>query len=305
MIAPTSHSSTETTQMRAAYRISILFLIANALGVLVFIYALTQSWSWQLFAMTGVSTAMGAVGAVGAWLSRRGRHQLGATLVIGVTLLGLLISPLLIAGFGLVGGLGVTLMALAVATQTLPQKSVNRVLGISVGAGLLASLLDLLSPSSQLGIPALQVFITFLAGALVLAYVALIVRQFRSYALSTKLIVTLVSITLVSLGALVVLNNVTSGPAIAQQVGTILKGAATSKSLVIANLLDKEVDTLLTLALSNALVDGVETVNAAYTNDPAARRAQIAALDKQWSAAADTDPLIQSRVGNDMAVSLR
>ncbi|HET7090312.1 MAG TPA: GAF domain-containing protein, partial [Anaerolineae bacterium] len=102
-----------------------------------------------------------------------------------------------------------------------------------------------------------------------------------------------------------VLNNATLGPAIAQQVGGILKSTATSRALIIAEALDKEMDTLLTLAMNGVLVDGVETVNAAYASDPAARQDQIAQLDRQWIAAADTDPLIQSRLGNDMAVSLR
>ncbi|HEY4689389.1 MAG TPA: GAF domain-containing protein, partial [Anaerolineae bacterium] len=295
-----------TAQARNAKRISITFFIANNAGVLAFIYYLIfQGWSWQLFVLTVLSAILSGTSAFSLWLNRKGRHRLGIWLMISGMLVELLTAPVLIAGFGLVGGLAVTLVALAIASQTLPQKDTNRVLSLGVAAGLIAGVLDLLAPPTQLVIPALPGFLAGLGGVVVLAYVFLLVRQFRSYALSTKLIVTLVSITLVSLGALAVLNNLTSGPAIAQQVGTILKGAATSKSLVIANLLDKEVDTLHTLALNGALVDGVETVNAAYTNDPVARQAQIAALDKQWSAAADTDPLIQSRVGNDMAVSLR
>ena len=290
---------------RNALRVSVLFTVMTGVTVPVYAYLGLQNQAWQLLAIVGVSLALSGVGALSIRLSRRGRPQTGIRLIIGATIGVLLVVPLLLAGFGLIGGLAVLLITMAIATQTLPQTEVNRVVIASMFAGLLAGVIDLLSPATQLTIPALQAFLAGLAVTLLVAYGFVIVRQFRSYALSTKLIMVLVSITLISLGALAVLNNFTSGPAIAEQVGTILKSAATSRALIIADVLDKKIDTLLTLALNGVLVDGVETSNAAYTTDSIARQDEIAQLDRQWIAAQDADPLIQSRLGNDMAANLR
>ena len=178
MTSPSSHSTepfmppeaqvAETNaQARNAFRINILYFAANAAGVIAFgVYLAWRGWTWQLFAVALLSAVLGAVNVVSAWLARRGRHQLGIQLVIGVSTAAVVLSPLLVAGFGLIAGLAVTLTNLMITTQVLPQKAVNRVLIISIAAGLAAGALDLLSLPTQLVIPAAQIVLTIIGAVL-------------------------------------------------------------------------------------------------------------------------------------------
>ncbi|HLF28769.1 MAG TPA: GAF domain-containing protein [Anaerolineae bacterium] len=265
MTAPNPRLSTETAPPeRNAFRISILYLIVVASSTPVYIYLGLQNGAWQLFVTAGISAILAGVGAVSVWLSRHGRPSTGVWLVIGATIGALLLVPILIAGFGLVGGLAVLLITLGIATQTLSQRDVNIVLAAGVGAGLVAGVVDLLSPPTQLVIPALQVFLSILAVTLTLAYLFLLFRQFRSFALSTKLLIAFLTVTLTSVGAIAAFVNITTRPVFVNSANQALLNAAVQTKTRIDQFISESQEEFKQEA---ALPDVVE-----YLSTPSAQR---------------------------------
>jgi hypothetical protein len=120
--------------------------------------------------VTGIGAVLIVVAAVSVSLVRHGRPQAGVRLLIGASLLAVLIASLLIAGFGLILGLGTILVVLAIALQTLPQKEGNWTLMISVGVAIVAGGVDLWEPVSQLNFPAFYTLILILGGVMILMY---------------------------------------------------------------------------------------------------------------------------------------
>ncbi len=147
------------------------------------------------------------------------------------------------------------------------------------------------------------------AGALFLAYVAIVAPRFHNYSLRTKLIVAFLAVTVLSVGALAFFTERTNRARLTQNVGENLTGVANAKALAVAESLAKHLESLQAFGLSNVVQDRVEAANSAYAGDPAAIQAEIQQLDQQWRAADaandDADPLIRQVVDDDIASELR
>ena len=260
----TSTSEESAPGRNNAVRDSLTFLIAAAIAFLGELYLAIESQAWQVFGLAGIGAVVTGLAARSVRLTRQGRFEAGIWLLIGALLTSVLLTPFLVAGFGLVLGLGTILVVLNIALQTLPQKAANWALLSCVSAAIIAGGLDLLSPPTQLTLPAFQTLILIVGSGIVLFYGAVTVRQFSTFPLTTKLILAFFAVSLAPVGVLAFFNY--------RHTRTVLTEEAQQALLAAVSKTASDVDSFV-----NDQSDAIQTeaqlpVLAAYLKLPAERR---------------------------------
>lgn len=258
-----------------AFRASVLYLVAAAMAVAGELYLARQTGAWQMFAAAGLGGLVTGAALVSVILVRRDRPRLGVWLLIGASLISLLATPFLIAGFGLILGLGTILVVLTVTLQTLPYKEANLALMATVAVAIVAGGLDLLAPATQLNLPAFGTLIGILGGTIVLVYGALTLRRFRVYPLTTKLVLTFLAISLLPLGSLAFFNE--------RHTRTVLTQKAQQALLAAASKTVTDIDTFINNNLEAVRTEAQLPVLASYLSLPAQQRS--ASLEERAVAA--------------------
>jgi anti-anti-sigma regulatory factor/HAMP domain-containing protein len=128
-------------------------------------------------------------------------------------------------------------------------------------------------------------------------------QVFADLPITTKLVVCFLVLIGLAVGALAFFTDSITRPQLTQDIGASLKSEARSRALIVGDVLANRIETLR--AFSHGLEADVEVFNSAYGGEASAIQSQIGALDRQWRAASDTDPLIQSRLTNAIAAKLR
>lgn len=247
-----------------AFRASVLYLVTAVMAVSGELYLAWQTGAWQMFAVAGIGGLVTGVALVSVILVRQGRPRLGVWLLIGASLISLLATPLLIAGFGLILGLGTILVVLTVTLQTLPYKEANLALMATVAVAIVAGGLDLLAPVTQLNLPAFGTLIAILGGAIILVYGALALRQFRVYPLTTKLVLAFLAVSLLPLGSLAFFNE--------RHTRTVLTQKAQQALLAAASKTVADIDTFIDDNLEAVRTESQLPVLASYLGLPAEQR---------------------------------
>jgi PAS domain S-box-containing protein len=130
-------------------------------------------------------------------------------------------------------------------------------------------------------------------------------RLLADRSLRVKLTLVFLALMTLSVAAVAFFSARATRAELTTNVGANLHATAQSSALAVGDLLARQVDTLQAFGLSKVVQDGVAAANAAYAGAPDAIQARISALDQQWIAAGDSDPLIQTRLTNDVASELR
>jgi signal transduction histidine kinase/CheY-like chemotaxis protein/HPt (histidine-containing phosphotransfer) domain-containing protein/HAMP domain-containing protein len=118
--------------------------------------------------------------------------------------------------------------------------------------------------------------------------------------LRTKLLLTLLAVTAVSVVTIALFTMRVTQSAIRDEVGDGLHNLALLQALAIGDLLTREVDDLRALGLSDVIQDSVEGAHAR-----AATPAEIAQRDLRWRTAGDRDPLIEAYLGSATSSELK
>ena len=87
---------------RYAFRVSVATALVMLIFTLYNLYTASLNPSWQQYAHITFTALIGVVAVMSVWLTRRGRSNLGVTLLISVILVVLLLAPLTISGLGAV-----------------------------------------------------------------------------------------------------------------------------------------------------------------------------------------------------------
>lgn len=161
-----------------------------------YLYLAIQTKTWQFNLLAGVTALVAATNLIALFLSRKGRINTAAALMIAGMVLLFPIATALLSGVGLVLGIGGLIGVFMVATLTLVQPQFNRAVTTGVVLGVGTILLDLYLPTSRLEIRLLQIYIPIVAliGIGIFAYY--VSREFPSYPLRAKLTTAFVSLTL-------------------------------------------------------------------------------------------------------------
>lgn len=283
---------------RSAFLTAVLIAIAHFLAVFYYLYVGWTSGTGQFLALAAISFGLGVLAGFGAILSRRERPAQGIMLVMYALAVSYPPIALLVSGLGAVLGPALMVIGPMSAFHALSQRSSRAIMVVTIVSGLTTLLLDLFGSAAR---PALVgAFIPLLALLVTGVLAFLVFRQFRDYSLRTKLVISLVGITLISVAIVGVISSSISSAQINEQVGTNLSAVTSSLAREIAELVSNDVDILSALSLNKFIQDTVAIANTDGSSD----QAYFDRIDQEWKNAADNDPLITGILKNELADDL-
>ncbi|WP_420628829.1 GAF domain-containing protein [Candidatus Leptofilum sp.] len=129
------------------------------------------------------------------------------------------------------------------------------------------------------------------------------ILQFRHYSLRTKLAIVFVIFSIASVAGVSLSVTRTMESALTQQVGEVLSVEAKSQRDVINLFFHEKVGQIQLLSFTDVVREPLAVRNESYSGSPEEILAGIEALDAQWVAAGDDDPLIRSVIIDDANVN--
>lgn len=246
------------------YRINLLYFAGALIALIGEVYLAIRQPVWQLFAIAGIGLGLVSMAVFSLRLTRYGQAQTGVRWLIAMTLLSVVAAPFLLAGVGLIIGLGVIFLVLTVALQTLPPHEANWALFISVGVALVAGGIDLISPPTQFASPSFSWLILGLGVIVILAYTLSLARQIRSYPLTTKLILAFLAVSLIPVGLLAFLNERHYRQVLTREAQQALSAAGSSTAA--------DIDAFIKDTMETVHTEAQLPILAAYLSLPAAQR---------------------------------
>lgn len=289
IVGPTNQKS----RIRNTFWMAII-LFGAIIGFAVYtLYLALQAGAWQLFAVSSAEWICGGLIAYAAYLCRRNRVDLGIKLTLGAVLLLGLIITVLTANVGLVVGFAVIIVTWVMSSQIQDQKWGNGLLIAGFAVGIIVGALDIFPLPSQLPVLGVQNMAPWAAGLIVLSFIGIIIWQFKSYNLRTKLMTVFLLVSIVSVGAIAFFNYRTTRAELTNNVGASLRSLADSGAVAVGDLLDRQLDNLQVLSLNEVLQAKIKGRNSTYTGSPEAIQAKLEELDQFWQTAEDTEPLVQ------------
>ena len=133
--------------------------------------------------------------------------------------------------------------------------------------------------------------------------------RLRSFSLRTKLLVSVMSITVLAVSILAGVSYYNASRDLTTSTGNSLNSLAQSQAVAISNVLVEEANVLESFGLSKLVQDRVDEVNAAYDSNDAANLQQIQQIDQQWQAANAANnnnaAVVRPILNNDVASELR
>ena len=302
---PSLHTLAPITHKRRSLRVAwVLFGAALTFAIA---YGLLWLWvlrEWQLVIVAGLLTAFSVVVLVSVGLIRQEKLNVAIWLII-MAMWVIFPTSALIKGLGFILGLGLPLITLAVATQTLPAKQTNRAVIVSIVVGALTFLLGSFPLEYQLTVPVdFDAFITIMAAVVLLIFGAFIVGQFSNYSLRVKFIITFLVLSLFSLGAGAYFANRTITTTLTENAGINLARVADSQAQGVDDLLTVQLDILKSLSLSRNIRDRLLLANTGYGTNPTQIRDELQKLDQEWKNTESADMLVQTRLNNAIATEL-
>lgn len=122
--------------------------------------------------------------------------------------------------------------------------------------------------------------------------------------LRAKLLLVFLIITALSASSVAFFSDQTTTAGLTTDVGAALKNTANQSGLTVGEYLNRQISLLRSFGLSKIVQDGVLKASESYTST-ATIQSGIEAIDRQWIKAKDTDPLIQSKITNEIAGELQ
>lgn len=298
----------DTPNTDAIYRTALLIFWAAVGSNALFTYLAIQNGAWQLWGLV-IAMAVFTVALVISMVTvRRGRAQLSAWLILGGMLVLYPIFASLISGLGLPSTIVGIFLTIAIANQILPRGQVRLAVVLAIASNLFAFFIDSSKLSPSFAVPILNTYIPIISIILIFIFGYIFIRQFPNYSLSTKLIITFLGTTLLSVGLVSYITTVNIRTQLTEDLGKELKAVTVSQAQSVDDLLSKQLEVLQAFALNKLVQDEAEAINNTYTGSSATIQAEIKNLDAQWRTADsnnnNADPLVASRLNNIVATEL-
>lgn len=210
MTTVTSNTTTVNLDNRSVYNKALINIAGDIIASLVLALMAWQSTAWQLSAVAGTMVAMTVLAVVGLQLIKRGRTLLGAWLVINVPVVVIAVNGFLVADLGIITGIVVIVATVVTAPQLLPARQATWATLVSILVAILVISLDQFAPEPDLRFEAPEQVIALaiaLTSIVVLGYMVITLREFSNYSLRTKMIVSFLFVSLLSMVALTFTAN--------------------------------------------------------------------------------------------------
>ncbi len=189
------HEPTDT-QVKNTLRLSIGTAILT--GIIAIYYSVLAYQGQTPLTFTSPNILAGfltLVGLLSYWLTRRGRSQLSAGLIISTFALAMCLTVITFEGVDVLMTVMILIVTFGTATTTLPRALANRAILISVAFAVVFVLIAFFEPFDRRQVVDTSIWV--ISGAAILVYTILIVRQFPDYDMRTKLLLTFAAIMLV------------------------------------------------------------------------------------------------------------
>ncbi|NHZ72190.1 MAG: GAF domain-containing protein [Aquificales bacterium] len=287
---------------RTAFNLGLLITVASGLVVLGTFLLQTLSGENYYVWITAVGIAGGIITMV---LARRG-NTLAAALALVTALF--VIAFLYVVTFETITTMLTIIMiilSLGIVTQIFPSEKVRRAIIVIVLIGVSLIILDQLWPVTRTSPPPQTQNIIVISGVIIILLLTFIViRQFPSYSLRSKLIGATLAVALIAVAVVAFGVNIFTTQAITNQVGANLNTLTGSQALAIGEFLARKINTLEALSTNQIIIQGAQEKNASYadSDDPPSR--QIAIATGQWADTTEEDEIVKSILENDIAADL-
>ncbi|HEY86016.1 MAG TPA: GAF domain-containing protein [Chloroflexi bacterium] len=296
----------QTTIARLTYAAIAAVVLSGVLAVAFgFLFIQTDLWQWLSGAIIAASISLAGLNA---WrITRSGRVALAGNWLVGGITIPAILFNLFVEDAVLVFVFLVVFSPLAVWRILYQSKKWKQSLLIGGVTGLCIVLVDLLTPFSRISTePSFYLTLMAWVVAVFLGLISLYFasRIFLRQSIRIKLIISFLLVSVFSGGSIALVNSYTAGIVLADEAGAKLKSIANARALAVGGLLVQQVDLLQALGLNQILQYRIDNANTEYSGGPAEIQAEIEALDRQWLAESDADPLVYSRLNNPLASEL-
>ncbi len=188
-VIQTSKNQGQNQRDLDARAVTLVGAISVTLSVPIILYFALQTRAWQLFAYTADLSALATAAWGSVLLVRRGRTEQGINILLWTAQAAFIIASLLIAGTGLVFGLGAMLGVVIITAQVIPPERSQTLLISGVVSGLAAFVIDAFDPSNRFPVsPTLEFIFIGVIGAVILIFLFFFIRRFSSYPIQIKLL---------------------------------------------------------------------------------------------------------------------
>ncbi|MEM7118954.1 MAG: GAF domain-containing protein [Chloroflexota bacterium] len=290
---------------RQTVRVGQVILFVTLLSLVPTLIVAISSGLWQWYALGGVLGGVFIVGIAGVYWAQSKRATLGAILLLGSIMFSILVVSFLFAGIGVPLGLLSIFLVWQIANATLATSRASQAVFWGLLFTVIIILLDLFGPDFRLVIPRLINILNWLALVVIVLFGVLVLRNYRHYAVQTKLVSIALFIILLIVSSITVLTGRAIENTLTEEIGGDLQVLAQAQAFAVSELLGRQVNSLQVLALNDVLQTAVSEQNAERLADGEVADQRLIALDEQWKAAPDNDPFVQSVQQTDSALKLR
>ena len=298
--------STQTplgTRQKNLIRISRLTIILGIVTAIPYVYMGITFQNWYNYLVTGSLLLVSFISFLIVHSAQTEHPKFGAWhLMISGSLAATVISAVQ-ANVGAEIGSVILIINLVLAIQILPPERVLYGALLGVIASLACSIFAFYSPIPQSSEALTNLVITWIARASTLAFLGLIILQFRNLNLASKLMISFLGVVvLISLTFNIVMSATTTRT-MTDRIGQQMNAIAVGRGLIVGDYINSQVENLQTLALDETIRQSVRAANALKpTLD------NILKLDEQWRQAVNSgsnNSLINSRLSNSLSNDLR
>lgn len=265
-------SSTQPAPMdrRSLLGPALAALLIGGADAVLSIATIIRSGAWQAYVDAASMLLLVAGAIIGLNLSRRGRQEHGAwLLILGVALaaVGKTIST---EGVGIIVGLIGIAFVSVIGFLYLPARLVNRAISLGLVLGAASLLLEAYWPFARIPslISPLPYANTVIVSTILAALLIFVVRRYRSFNLYTKLIVAFNLAAAIPAIVVGLINYNTSRIALTQTATTGLRNAAAQIAGEVDDFLVRTRDAVFLEAQNPVLTDYVEAFRTGYSEDP-------------------------------------
>ena len=283
-------------------RIAILSAVLASVAGILYGYLGVTTQNWYNFLVAGSFVLITGI-AILIIITRQAAHPIvGAWHFISAIILTALLISAVQANTGAEVGSAVLIITLVLVIQILPSRQAMRGALLGAVASLACGVLAFYSPVPQITGETADLIIVWVARASTLAFLALIMMQFRSLNLSNKLLISFLGVVvLISMTFNIVMSSSTANT-MTNQVGQQLLRVAEGRSVVLGDYLSGRLEALQTLALDETIRQSVGAAN-----DLKPDLAGILELDEEWRQAVASgvnNPLVTNRLSNSLSKDL-
>lgn len=296
--ALTPHDTRRKNTARVAILSTVLALVAASL----YTYLGTTTQNWYNFLVAGAFALVAGVAILLITAGHTERPAISPWHFISAIILTALLVSAVQANAGAEVGSAALIIILVLVLLIAPPEQAMRGAALGAFASLACGILAFYSPFPQTADSTANLVITWVARVATLAFLALIMTQFRSLNLASKLLIAFLSVVVAISLMFNIIMSTTATNTITNQIGRQLQAVAEARSIVIGDFLNGRIEVLQTLALDETIRQSVRSANALKPD-----LESILELDEQWQRAVTSgtnSSLINSRLTNSLSRDL-